>query len=91
MDILVEIFLEIYMDLMLLIVPERKRQKRHYILATVVAIFVTFGLLSLGVWGVYLLWEKQELLGILPLAVAIVLSVLQIATGIVLYNKKNKK
>ncbi len=91
MDILVEIFLEIYMELMLLIVPEEKRKKRHYIWATVVAIVVTFGVLSLGVWGGYLIWEKKNLLGILPLTFAIALSVLQITAGIVLYNKKNKK
>ena len=91
MDILVEIFLELYLELMLLIVPEEKRKKRHYIWATVVAIVVTFGVLSLGVWGGYLIWEKKNLLGILPLTFAIALSVLQIAAGIVLYNKKNKK
>ena len=88
MDIVIEIFLEIYLELMLLIVPEEKRKKRHYIIATVVAIIFTFGILALGFWGVYLLAEEKKLIGLLPLVIAVMLSVAQITAGILIHRKR---
>ena len=91
MDIAIEIFLEVYMELMLLLVPEEKRKKRHYVLASVVAILFSFGILALGFWGIYLLWEEKNMLGILPLTFAILCSIAQITAGIVLHVKKKRK
>ena len=93
MDILIEILLDVYMELMFLIVPEDKRRKKHRIIAMVVAIIMTFGLMALAFWGVYLIAEKN-MRGLIPLIVAIVLSLAQIVSGILLYNyrqKQNKK
>ena len=93
MDILIEILLDVYMELMFLIVPEDKRRKKHRIIAMVVAIVMTFGLMALAFWGVCLIAEKN-MLGLIPLIVAIVLSLAQIVSGILLYNyrqKQNKK
>ncbi len=91
MDILIEILLDIYMECMFLIVPEDKRSKRHYVLATVVAIVATLGILALGVWGIVWIVEYKRLWGWVPLVVAIVLSVGQIVCGILLHAKKSKK
>ena len=94
MDILIEILLEVYMELMFLIVPEDKRRKKHRIIAMVVAIVMTFGLMALAFWGVCLIAEQKKKLGLIPLIIAIVLSLAQIVSGILLYNyrqKRNKK
>ncbi len=90
MDILIEILIEIYMELMMLIVPEEKRGKRHYRIATLVAIVCTLGVISLGVVGVVLIMEQGRALGIVFLVIAIVLSVAQIVAGIVLFIRRNK-
>ena len=90
MDIVIEILLELYLELMLLIVPEEKRRKRHYVFATIGAIVVTFGVLALGVWGGYMLFKQNRTIGLIPFFIAILLSVIQIALGIVLFVRKNK-
>lgn len=90
MELLFEILIEIYMELMMLIIPEEKRGKRHYRIATIIAIVCTLGVMALGVWGIVLIVDKQNLLGILPLTVAILLSVMQIVLGIILFIKRNK-
>lgn len=87
MDILVEAFLEIYMELMFLIVPEKNLSKKHIIIAKILAICVLAGLFALVLWGVYLIADKNNMLGILPIAVAVVISVVQIVLGILLYKK----
>ena len=91
MDILIEIFIDVYLELMLLIIPEEKRRKRHYVFATIGAIVVTFGILALGVWGGYMLFEQKRAVGVIPFSIAVLLSVAQIATGITIFVKKNKK
>ena len=90
MELLFEILIEIYMELMMLIIPEEKRGKRHYRIATIIAIVCTLGVMALGVLGIVLIVDKQNLLGILPLTVAILLSVMQIVLGIILFIKRNK-
>ena len=82
MDILIEILLEIYMELMFLIIPEGKRKTKHRIIATVVAIVCTFGLMALFFWGVYLVGEREHALGFIPMGIAVILSVMQILFGI---------
>ena len=91
MDILIEILLEIYMELMFLIVPEDRRRKKHRIIMAIIAIITTFGLMALIIWGGYLIWEKGNFWGVLPFGLAIVFSLAQITAGIILYNKKHKK
>ena len=89
MDILIEILLEVYMELMLLIVPEKNITKKHIIIAKIIAICVLIGLFALVLLGVYLIAEKNRLIGILPIAIAVIISVAQILLGIVFYNKNH--
>ncbi len=91
MEIVFEILLEVYMELMLLIVPEEKRRKKHYVFATVLAVLLTIGLLALGFYGVWLIAVRDSVWGVLPLCVVVVLSALQIGFGIKLYGKRNSK
>lgn len=87
MDILVEALIEVYMELMMLIVPEKNLTKKHIIIAKVIAICVIFGVFALVLWGVYLIADKSNMLGILPIAFAVIISALQIIFGIILYKK----
>ena len=87
MDILVEIFLEIYIELMFLIIPEKNITKKHKIIAKILAIVVVLGVLALGIWGGVMIWEYGKLWGIAPFTIAIVISVAQIVLGIILYKK----
>ena len=87
MDIFIEIFLEIYMELMLLIVPEKHITKKHKIIATLLAILVLAGVFALVIWGIVLLGDKSNLWGLLPLGIALLISILQIVLGVVLYKK----
>ena len=90
MDIVIEILIEIYLELMFLIIPEEKRSKKHLIVTKMIAIICTLGVVALGVWGIVWIAEYHNLWGILPLSVACVLSVAQITLGIVLFVRRNK-
>ena len=81
MDIIFEIFLEIYGELMMLIIPESKWTKKKGAIATV-AIVNFVGVMALFLWGVALLTEKGDLLGWLPIFFAALLSVVQIGFGL---------
>lgn len=87
MDILIEILLEIYMEMMLLVVPEKNVTKRMKTIAKVIAIVMLLLVLGLAVWGLVLLIDEQNLWGIAPLGVSILLSLAQIIAGIILYKR----
>ena len=92
MDIVIEIFIELYMELMFLIVPDKGMvTKKHRIIATVIALIVLAGICFLIIFGLTLIIDKGNLLGIIPLAFAIIISVVQIVLGIVLYKKNHKE
>ena len=87
MDIVIEILLEIYMELMLLVIPEKNAGKKHIRIAKIVAILVIFSIFALAIWGGVLIADYNNLWGIAPLAVAVILSLAQIIAGIVLFKK----
>ncbi|MBR2623149.1 MAG: hypothetical protein IKD15_02870 [Clostridia bacterium] len=91
MDILIEILLEVYMDLMLLIIPEDKWGRKYRGVATVIAILSLLGIMAMAIWGIVWIVEKSIPWGWLPLTLAVLLSAVQIGMGIVLYNRKHKK
>lgn len=88
MEILMEIVIEIYLELMFLIVPEKNVTKKQRLAAKLLAVAVLIGLIALVIWGCVLL-EGNNLWGIAPIAVAVVLSLAQIIAGIVLYQKNH--
>ena len=89
MDIIFEIFIELYVELMLLIVPEKRLTKRLKIIINIVATVVTLLLLAIAIWGIYLIAYEDNLLGIIPTAAVAVISVVQILFGIKLYNRNH--
>ena len=91
MDFLIEIFLELYMELMLLVIPKNRRGRKRRIIAAVLAITSLCGIIALAAWGIVWIVDENNPWGYLPLLLAILLSVLQIALGIRLYTQRNKK
>ncbi len=91
MELLMEILFEIYLELMMLVVPEEKAATKKYrVLSVLVATVVLLSVLALLIWGWILLFEQQNLLGILPLAAGAILSVAQIVAGVILHCRKGK-
>ena len=86
-DIVVAIVLEIYMELMFLIVPEKNASKKHIWIAKITAVLVVLGIFALVIWGGVLIADYNNLWGIVPIVIAIVLSLLQIIAGIILFKK----
>ena len=89
MDIVVEILLEVYMELMLLIVPEKRLSKKHIVIAKIIAALVVLGVFALVLWGVWLIADLGRLIGILPIVLAVLISLAQIVGGIILYKKNH--
>ena len=92
MEIIFEFFFEIYLELMLLIVPKEKiGLKRYYLLAVFFALVSFFGNLALLFWGGIVLIEDRQTWGVIPIVIALVWAIFQIILGFVLYKKKNRK
>ena len=92
MDIVIEIILEFYMEMMMLIVPDKNMvTKKHRIIAAVIALIVIAGIFALVIFGLTLIIDKGNLLGIIPLSLAIIISAVQIVLGIVFYKKNHKE
>ena len=87
MELLAEIIFELYGELMFLIIPEKNASKKYILLSKVIAILVFFGVIALGIFGVFLISDKKTLLGIIPIAVAVIISLAQIIAGIILFKK----
>lgn len=89
MDIVIEILLEIYGELMMLIVPERKASSKVYRAITIVAALTVIACVAaLVIWGLGLIIGRNNKLGYIPIAIAAVISAVQIAAGIVLYGRR---
>ena len=52
--------------------------------AVIIAFIITVGLIALFLWGWFLTFEKDDLRGIIPMAVAVVFSLAQIIAGLLL-------
>lgn len=87
MDIVVEILLEIYMELMFLVIPEKNTSKKHIWIAKIAVILVIAGIFALVIWGSVLIADHNNLWGIAPISVAVILSLAQIIAGIILFKK----
>ena len=92
MELLFEFLFEVYIELMMYIVPEEKASSKKYrVMAILIALAVLFGVLALFIWGCVLISDYSNKLGIIPIAVAIVISIIQIIAGFILHNKKSNK
>ena len=87
MEILIEIILELYLELMAMVVPKKNATKGMKVLAVIIAIVGALGLPILFFEGSYLWLEKNMVLGIILMIVSAFLVLAQIIAGIVLYKK----
>ena len=87
MDILIEVILDLYLELMVMIVPEKNVTKGMRVLAIIIAIVLAIGLPALFLLGASLLFEKNTVWGLILMIVSVVLVLAQIIAGIVLYKK----
>lgn len=87
MDIIAEILIELYGELMFLIIPEKRLGKTYTAVVKITAVTVFLGVIALVIWGGVLIWERGNLLGIIPLSVGVLISLAQIIAGIILYKK----
>ena len=91
MELLGEILLEVYFELLVFFIPEDRLSRGHRILAKVIAALVYIGALVLVFWGADLVFGQGDTIGIIPILVAVAISLLQIIGGILLYRKHHKE
>ena len=91
MGFIFEVIFEVYVELMMYIVPEEKVTSKKYRIFTVFfALFVLLGVFALFIWGCVLISDYNNKLGIIPIVIAIVISIIQIIAGFILHDKKSK-
>lgn len=91
MELVFEILFEVYLEFMMLIVPEEKAASKKYrYLAMAIAGAVLVGVLALFIWGYILITDHDNMLGAIPIVIASVISIIQITAGIILYTKNSK-
>lgn len=88
MDLLIEILLDVYGELIFLIVPEKRTNKKYIIITKIIAILVFIGVAALTLWGAFLITECDNLIGILPISIAALISLIQVILGIILFKKR---
>ena len=89
MELLFELLFDVYGELMLLIIPEKGKSKKYILVSRIIAASVVLGVFALVVWGVILVSDYDNMLGIIPICVGALISILQIAAGIILYKKNH--
>lgn len=87
MELFLEIVFEVYGELMFLIIPEKRMDKKYVMISKAIAVIVFAGVMALVLWGAILISEKNNLIGILPISIAAAISLAQIIAGIVLFKK----
>ena len=90
MELLGEILLEVYGELMFLIIPEIRVNKKYAVITKIIAALVFIGVIALAFWGAALVMDDNPI-GILPISIAVVVSLAQIIAGILLYKKNHSK
>ena len=92
MEFLFEFIFELYLELMMFVVPEEKTTSKKYrTFVILVALAILLGVFALFIWGAILLTDYNNHLGYIPIVIALVISVAQIVAGFVLYKKRNRK
>lgn len=89
MELLLEFVFDLYLELMMFIVPEEKATSRKYrVLAIIIASISLIGILALFIWGGVLVFERGNKLGIIPIVIAVILSLAQIIAGLAFHKDK---
>ncbi len=88
MEFLAEFLIELYMELMFLIVPEKYINEKFRPIAVTIAIVGLVGVIALVLWG-FSLVDRGHNWGAFLIAAGVILSLAQIIAGILLYKKNH--
>ena len=93
MDFLIEIageiVIEVYLELMMLIVPEEKQGKKFHVIAKIIAITIMIGIIAMIVGGIILIENQKIPGGVALISTAGAISLTQIILGIVFYKRNH--
>jgi len=89
METVFEFLFELYLSMMMLVVPEEKTSKYRWVVI-LLGVISMFGILALFFWGYILITEHGNLFGWLPIIIAALLSLAQIIAGFYAQSKKDK-
>jgi DMSO/TMAO reductase YedYZ heme-binding membrane subunit len=84
----VDLFIEVYFEVMLLFIPEEKLKGKNKKLAKVVGVAVILFIFILFFFGIYLLIDLKNRLGIIAIASSLILFIAHIVIGIIFYFRK---
>ena len=90
MDILFEVLIEIFMELMLLLVPKERLTKKHRVIALISACIFSIAVLGIFFLGLVLIFECNDMIGFIPVVLAIAITAVQIGFGIRSYFKRKE-
>lgn len=89
MDLLFEILIDMYVELMMSVIPEADEASRKYrIIALAFALTGFILCAALFVWGGVLLFDRDNKLGLIPIVFSVAFSLAQIIVGLVIRCKK---
>jgi hypothetical protein len=89
MELIFEFFFELYLELMLYIVPDMGvTSKKHRRTAALIAVTVLLVTLAMFIWGCVLVCDYGNYFGFIPIIIATAISVTQIVLGFIFHNKK---
>ena len=89
MEIIFQVIFEVFLELMMYVVPEDKvMSKKLRIISVTIAIAVLLGVFALFIWGCVLIVDYDNKLGSIPITIAIVIAITQIIAGIILRSRK---
>ena len=89
LEIVFEILLEIYAELMMLIVPEKCSPTNRIRRAKIFVVCILILLLILLIWKIALFSDPQNRIwGIAPISIFILFPAIQIIAGIILYRRR---
>ena len=89
MDVLIEIIIDVYGEIIFGLIPEEGISRRARRLIKLTAIMIFFGVVALTAVGTYYLVQERRAIGFLPIGIAIAI----LAAHIVLFvvTRKRKK
>ena len=91
MEVVFEFLFAFYIELMMYVVPEEKATSKKYrFLTALIACVSMMGIGALFIWGCIWVVEDGNWFGLIPILIAVVLSIAQIMVGFVLRDRKKK-
>lgn len=88
MDILIEVIIDIYGEIVFGMIPEKGLTERARRLLKLLAAVVFLGMVALTAVGTYYLFEEGRLIGLLPLGIALALLIAHVVLFLIAKGRK---